>query len=102
MSSWLLFASLGLFPQAGTTKYLIGSPRVQQASLQLKHFDMSTSLLEIVTVNNSAENVYVETLMVNGVEHREAIVDRAVLTDPAGCRLEFHMSAVPVSSLCSK
>jgi putative alpha-1,2-mannosidase len=100
MSSWLLFASLGLFPRAGTTDFLLGSPRVQQAALQVKHLDGSSSLLEIVTVDNSAENVYVSSLLVNGLEHRSTVIDRAVLMDPAGCRLEFTMTAVPESGLC--
>ena len=101
MSSWLLFASFGLFPQAGTTNFLIGSPRVQSATLRLQHFDGTTSDLEIVTVNNSADNVYVSSLFVNGEEHRSTVIDRAVLADPAGCRLEFHMSSVAESALCN-
>ncbi len=100
MSTWLLFASLGLFPQAGTTNFLLGSPRVQQATLRLEHFNGDFSSLEIVTVNNSAENVYVESLLVNGQDYRSAVIDRSVLMNPSGCRLEFHMSSVPESSLC--
>jgi hypothetical protein len=35
MSAWALFAMLGFYPIAGTTKYLIGSPAVESAALQL-------------------------------------------------------------------
>ena len=100
MSSWLLFASLGVFPRAGSTDFMLGSPRVRDASLQLKHLDGSTSVLEILTVNNSAENVYVSSLLVNGVEHKSTVIDRSVLMNPNGCRLEFTMSATPDSGLC--
>jgi putative alpha-1,2-mannosidase len=95
------FYFLGLFPQAGTTNYLIGSPRVDRASLKLKHFRGDYSSLDIVTYDNSAENVYVSRLLVNGVEHNTPFIDRSVLVADGGCKLEFYMSSVPQSGLCS-
>ena len=100
MSSWLLFTSLGLFPQAGTTHFMLGSPRVQDASVRLNHLDGTSSVLQIVTLNNSAENVYVSSLRVNGQEYRSTVIERAVLAAPEGCVLEFTMSAEPESTLC--
>ncbi len=100
MSSWLLFTSLGIFPQAGTTNFMIGSPRVKEASLRLSHADGSSSLLSIETINNSAENVYVESLLINGKPHSSPVVDRSVLAAPGGCKIQFTMSSVPKSGLC--
>jgi predicted alpha-1,2-mannosidase len=100
MSSWLLFTSLGIYPQAGTTNYLIGSPGVRSASLRLAHLDGSASTLQIRAENNSAENVYVKSLRVNGQPYYSTMLDRAVLAAPGGCRLDFVMSAVPASDLC--
>ena len=100
MSTWLLFAALGIYPQAATTNYMIGSPGVESASLQLSHLDGTTSLLQILTENNSAENVYVKSLKVNGENYYSPIIDRSVLAAPGGCKLEFVMSSDPVSDLC--
>ena len=101
MSSWLMFASLGLYPQAGTTNFLIGSPRVQSANVQLKHAYIASSTLKIITHDNSEDNVYVQKLLVNGVEHNSPIIDRSVLAAPGGCVLEFYMSSTEYSGLCA-
>jgi putative alpha-1,2-mannosidase len=100
MATWSAFASLGIFPQAGTMNFLIGSPRVERATLKLKDFRGAYSNLDIVTYDNSEDNVYVSRLLVNGQEYTSAIIDRSVLTAPSGCKLEFYMSSVPASSLC--
>jgi len=100
MSTWLLFASLGIFPRAGSTDFMLGSPRVREASVRLEHLDGSTSVLDIIATNNSAENVYVSSLLVNGKEHSSTVIDRSVLMNAGGCRLEFVMSSVPESGLC--
>ena len=99
MSSWL-FTSLGIFPQAGTTAFMIGSPRDKEALLRLSHANGSSSLLSIETSNNSAENVYVESLLINGQPYTSPIVDRSILAAPGGCKLQFTMSSTPKSGLC--
>ena len=84
----------------------------------------SNPYIEIIAHNNSGENVYVDKLLVNGVEYTKTTIDRNVLigqfgvgTDmtkvpmqdaardplknpPRGVTLEFFMSATPKSSLC--
>jgi predicted alpha-1,2-mannosidase len=102
MSSWLLFTSLGLFPQAGLNLFLIGSPRVQEASLRLSKYDGSSTIVKIVTYNNSAENVYVEKLLVNGVEWKAGpFIDRKTLTKRSRVVLEFYMHSENNSNLCT-
>lgn len=102
MSSWLLFTTLGIFPQAGTTTFMIGSPGVANASLELSHLDGSKSMLEIVTENNSPQNMFVKSLKVNGESYYSPMIDRMVLAAPGGCKLEFVMSSEPVSDLCRR
>ena len=91
MATWLLFSSLGIFPNAGTSQFLVGSPRVQSAKLKLRHWNSDYSTLEIITYGNSAENVFVEKLLVNGVEYKQPFIERSVLANPSGVKLEFYM-----------
>ncbi len=79
---------------------ITGSPRVKSAKLNLKHLDGSVSVLSITTVNNSADNVNVEKLLVNGVEHKDPFISRDILAAKGGVTLEFFMSATPFSGLC--
>ncbi len=100
-ASWLIFASIGIYPQAGTTNFAIGSPRVSSASIDIEHIDGTISTLDIVTENNSPENVYVQSLRVNGILHETPFIDRSVLTAVGGCKLEFVMTNVAESGLCA-
>ena len=101
MATWVMFASLGLYPQAGTSKFLLSAPSVLQASIQLHSLQRpGTTTLEIVTYNNTVANTFVQKLLVNGVEHNQPWIERAVLTAPGGCKLEFYLSDVEVSGLC--
>lgn len=102
-AAWLLFASIGLFPQAGTSQFLIGSPRVQSLHIDLdSHSARKTdSFIDITTVNNSEENVFVEKLLVNGEEHSSPFIDRSILVAEGGVTLEFTMTSIPLSGLCN-
>ncbi|RYG68500.1 hypothetical protein EON64_05010, partial [archaeon] len=79
MGSWLLFTSLGLFPLAGTSTFFLTSPRVSQASLLLNRWSeggrAATSTLNIITYNNSKENIYVQKVLVNGVEYSSPFIE---------------------------
>ena len=102
MSSWLLFASLGFFPNAGLDTFLIGSPRVANATMRLNMYegDGSTSLT-VVAHNQGLGNYFVEKLLVDGVEWASAFIKRSVLAQ--GPTLEFFLSDDPNNSgLCPK
>jgi len=99
MSTWLLFASIGLYPQAGTSRFFIGSPRIISGKIRLHHWNRTDTYLEIVTVNNSPENVYVDKLFVNGKEWLKPFIDRSDLTH-MNVKLEFYMHSDAISSLC--
>ena len=112
LSSWLLWASLGVYPKAGSNTFFIGSPRVSDATLDLNRLgsesstvsgvlaSTSTSTLRIIAHNNSAGNVYVESLVVNGVAHESPFLTRSDLAREEGAVLEFFMTDVPSSGLC--
>jgi predicted alpha-1,2-mannosidase len=91
MSAWYVFGALGLYPlQVGSPNYAIGSPLFKRAVVHRAGGD-----LVINAPANSAANVYVQGLRVNGARH-----DRAYLTQreiARGTRLDFTMGAQPSS-----
>lgn len=90
MSAWLTFTMLGLYPQTGSTRYFLGSPQHKGASLHLPSGTLR------ITVDNYAErNIYVRSVLVNGVSATEPFVDHADLVRPGGAQLHFTMSDTP-------
>ncbi len=86
LSSWYVFSALGFYPLAGTDKYWIGSPNVDSAVINLGN----GNTLEIEAVNQSADNVYVESVTLNGVELSGTYVTHEQLMN--GGKLTFNMS----------
>jgi putative alpha-1,2-mannosidase len=89
LSSWYLFASLGLYPIAGSVYYELGAPIFKNAAIHL-----GDKILEIKTENFSANNRYVSKIWLNGkllngfrLSHSE-IVNGGVL--------KYEMSYLPV------
>ncbi len=89
LSSWYIFSALGFYPLAGTDKYWIGSPNVDGAEIRLSNGNTLS-----VTVNNqSDENVYVESVTLNGKTLDDIYVTHEQLIN--GGELVFNMSATP-------
>ncbi len=86
LSAWYVFSALGFYPLAGTDKYWIGSPNVDSAVINLGN----GKTLEIEAINQSAENVYVKSVTLNGVELSDTYVTHAQLI--VGGKLVFEMS----------
>lgn len=64
MSAWYIFSSLGFYPVApGSDEYQIGSPIVNKATLNLENGNQ----LKIIVENQSENNKYVKSIIVNGV-----------------------------------
>jgi len=89
LSSWYLFASLGLYPIAGSDYYELGAPLFKHATIHL-----GDKILEVVTDNYSAKNRYVSKIWLNGkllngfrLSHRQMA---------NGGVLKFEMSYLPV------
>ncbi len=87
LSAWYVFSALGFYPQAGTDLYWIGSPIVDGAVLTLANENQLT-----VTVHNqSAENIYVDRVELNGRPLTETSFAHAEIA--AGGTVEFWMTS---------
>ena len=86
LSSWYIFSSMGFYPLAGTDKYWVGSPNVDSAEIQLGN----GKTLSIKAINQSAENVYVSSVTLNGVALEGPYVTHEQLME--GGELCFNMS----------
>lgn len=91
MSAWYIFSALGFYPVApASDQYWLGSPVIQNATIQLENGKTFT----VETLNQNDKNVYVKKVLLNGqpllkryITHEE-IMNGGVLT--------FHMSTKPV------
>jgi predicted alpha-1,2-mannosidase len=90
MSAWYIFSAMGFYPVApGSNQYAVGSPLVKNATILLGN----NTYFRIEAVNQSAENVYVSKVELNG-----KVLDRPYITHEeiaAGGSLVFYMSSKP-------
>jgi len=90
MSAWYIFSALGFYPLCpGSPRYEIGSPLVQRATIHLEN----GRTLKIRVENQSPQNVYVQSVSVDG--HR---IDRSYLTHAElvdGGEVVFLMGSAP-------
>lgn len=86
LSSYYVFNALGLFPVAGQDLFLIGSPVVDGAEMEL----YNGNILKIKANNNSDENIYVKSVKFNG----KIIPDWQIKASELFCggELEFEMT----------
>ena len=90
MSAWYIFNSLGLYPmQVGTDQLVVGSPLFDKATV---HLENGKSLV-ITAENNSPQNVYVQSLTVNGEPHTSLTINSDLFT--TGGTMTFQMGAEP-------
>jgi hypothetical protein len=89
-SAWYLFSSLGLYPlQVGSENYAIGSPLFKRATV---HLDNGRKLT-VKAHGNSARNIYVQGLRLNGRRIDRAYVRHSEIA--RGGTLEFTMGPRP-------
>ncbi|MHA4895896.1 GH92 family glycosyl hydrolase [Pedobacter sp. PWIIR3] len=93
LGSWYVMASMGLFDVKGLTDLRpiieLGSPVFQSINIKLGNGNS----LSIVTKNNSATNIYVQSAKFNGVELSNCWMYRDELMK--GGKLEYVMGATP-------
>ncbi len=71
MSSWYVFSSLGFYPvNPANGAYIIGSPTIDKAVLNLAHGKTFT----ITVHNNSEKNIYVQHIMLNGKPYEKTFI----------------------------
>ncbi|BCJ55156.1 alpha-1 2-mannosidase [Actinoplanes sp. NBRC 14428] len=92
LSAWYVFSALGFYPlQMGTPAYAIGSPLFTKATVNLP----GGKKIVVNAKNNSAENVYVQSLKVNGVSQTSTSLQHSAIAD--GAVLDFTMGPEPSS-----
>ena len=103
LSTWAVWAYLGLYPVAATGQFVLGSPVFADARVAvpagLGPFSGAPSpSLHVVAHNASASSIYVRGARVNGVALGQPLVSWAQLFGATGGEglLEFDMSAQPV------
>ena len=92
MSAWQVFGALGFYPlQMGSPAYAIGSPLFTKATVNLEN----GKKIVVNAPDNSAENVYVQSLKVNGEAYTSTSLPHALLAN--GATLDFEMGSKPSS-----
>jgi predicted alpha-1,2-mannosidase len=92
MSAWQVFSALGFYPlQMGSPRYAIGSPLFTRATVNLEN----GRKIVVNAPANSATNVYVQSLKVNGKAYTSTSLPHSLLA--AGARLDFTMGPHPSS-----
>ncbi len=89
LSSWYVFSAMGFYPLAGTDKYWIGSPNIDNAKVNLGN----GNTLDIEVFNQSEDNVYVYSVTLNGKEIEGPYITHDELMQ--GGTLRFYMSYTP-------
>ena len=88
MSAWYFLSAIGLYPQnMASGEYVITSPLFDKVTL---HMDNGKDLV-IVANNNSSENVYIQSLTVNGKAHNSVSISHDVIAN--GATLVFEMGS---------
>ncbi|WP_437919785.1 GH92 family glycosyl hydrolase [Sphingobacterium sp. LRF_L2] len=94
MSAWYLFNSLGFYPVApASDEYWIGSPAVKNARITLEN----GKVFEISAINQSAKNVYIKEVLLNGEKLESLILKHQDIV--AGGQLKFVMANKPNKKL---
>ncbi len=89
-SAWFLFSSLGFYPLVmGSGEYAIGSPLFTKATVHLEN----GRKLVVKAPKNSAKNIYVQGLKVNGKKWTATSLPHDLLAK--GGTLDFDMGAKP-------
>jgi predicted alpha-1,2-mannosidase len=90
MSAWYLFSSLGFYPVfTASGDYVIGSPVFDKATIRLDNGKNFT----IETVNNSPENIYVQSTEWNGKAYPYTFITHRNITE--GGTLKIYMGKNP-------
>ncbi|MCK5815269.1 MAG: GH92 family glycosyl hydrolase [Flavobacteriaceae bacterium] len=90
LTSWYILSAMGIYPVTpGSTTYAIGSPILEEATMQLKDGKTFT----IKATNTNKENVYIQSATLNGKEFNQTYIDHKEIT--AGGTLVFQMGNQP-------
>ena len=90
MSAWAVWNIVGLYPaNPAGGHYMIGSPMVDRARIQLK----DNKILDIEVLNNSSANTYVQSVRWNGSNHKKVYFHHKDIL--AGGKITIQMGPQP-------
>lgn len=90
MSAWYAFTAMGFYPVLpGSNEYAIGSTIFDQVKIHLSNGKVFT----IVANNNDADNKYINSVKLNGIEYHKTYFTHADILP--GSSIEYEMSAEP-------
>jgi predicted alpha-1,2-mannosidase len=94
MSAWYLFSAIGFYPVCpGSNTYQMGSPLFQQVDIHLDKMVYPGGLLNLKTINNSAEHPYIQSVLVDGIGYKKKFFDHNSLV--YGKTIVFQMGGQP-------
>lgn len=89
MSAWYVFSAMGFYPvNPAEGIYILGKPMVEKAEISI-----GDKLFKVKTVGWSDENIYVQSVKLNGRSYNKLFITHADMVN--GGTLEFTMSSVP-------
>lgn len=91
ISAWYVWSSLGFYPIAGTTQYLVGTPLWENAKMKLGE----EKTLVIRKLSKNPDWIYVKAVSINGVRLNNPWFDHKDIKD--GGEIIFEMSENPIS-----
>ena len=90
MSGWYVLSSLGLFTvNMGSGEYAIGSPLFKKATINMDN----GKKLVINAPENSTENIYIQSMKLNGKAFNKCFIDHADIAN--GGTIDFVMGSEP-------
>jgi predicted alpha-1,2-mannosidase len=94
MSAWYVLSAMGFYPVSPVDGvYIIGSPIFDRVTLRLDSHYYPGRQFTVITHNNSATNVYIQSAKLNGRPLERAWIRHAEIV--AGGTLEFEMGPEP-------
>jgi predicted alpha-1,2-mannosidase len=94
MSAWYVWSAIGLYPvNPADGKYVIGSPLVEKAAIQLNSKFYPGKTFTVVAHHASNQNIYIQSAKLNGLPlNRPWITHDEIIH---GGNLEFEMGILP-------
>jgi predicted alpha-1,2-mannosidase len=90
LSSWYVLSAMGFYPVTpGQSRYTIGSPLMQETSLQLPE----GKTFRVIAENNTTDAVYIQSATLNGKPLERSWIDHSEIM--AGGVLQFVMGTTP-------
>lgn len=94
MSAWYVLSACGFHPvNPGDNIYIITSPIFDEVAIHLDHDFYKGNIFKVKTINNSKNNIYIQSVMLNGKKINRLWITHQEITD--GGMLELKMGSTP-------